>query len=65
MKSITQKKPMRKYRVLYELGDPDWGFMTQHEEETMAVSKSRARANILYRAMANEAIRILEVREVA
>ena len=65
MKSIAQKKPMRKYLIRYEVGDPDWGYMTQHEAETMAVSEARARSNILYRAMPNEAIRILEVKEVA
>ena len=65
MKSISQKRHMRKYRVKYELGDPDWGFMTTHEAETMAVSESKARANILYRAAMDQAIRIIEVKEVA
>lgn len=65
MKSISQKKPLRKFLVRYELGDPDWGFMTTHEAETMAVSESKARANIMYRAAMDQAIRIIEVREVA
>lgn len=65
MKSISQKKPLRKFRVLYELGDPDWGFMTRHEAETMAVSESKARANIMYRSAMDQAIRIIEVKEVA
>ena len=65
MNSISQKKPMRKWRVRYELGDPDWGFMTQHITETMAVSEAKARANIFYREASGGAIRILEVKEVA
>ena len=64
MKSIAQKKPLRKYLVRYELGDPDWGFMTQHEAETMAVSEARARSNIMYRAAMDQVIRIVEVREI-
>ena len=64
MNSITQKKPMRKWQVRYELGDPDWGFMTQHQAETMAVSEAKARANVLYRAASGGAIRILEVKEI-
>lgn len=65
MKSISQKKPLRKYRIKYELGDPDWGYMTTHEAETMAATEAKARANILYRVAQNEAIRIIEVKEVA
>lgn len=64
MKSIAQKKPLRKFRVRYELGDPDWGCMTQHEAETMAVSEAKARANIMYRVALGEAVRIIEVKEV-
>lgn len=65
MKSISQKKPLRKYRIRYELGDPDWGFITQHEAETMAPTEAKARANILYRAAMDQAIRIIEVKEIA
>lgn len=64
MASISQKKPLRKWRVTYELGDPDWGYMTTHYAETMAPTEARARANILYRAASGGAIRILEVQEV-
>lgn len=65
MKSISQKKPIRKYRIRYELGDPDWGFITRHEAETMATTEAKARANILYRVSQSEAIRIIEVKEIA
>lgn len=65
MKSISQKKTLRKYRIRYELGDPDWGFITLHEAETMAPTEAKARANILYRAAMDQAIRIIEVKEIA
>jgi hypothetical protein len=40
---------MDKYRVVYELGNPDYGHVTRHEAETMAVSMSKAIANVWYR----------------
>lgn len=64
MKSIPQKKPLRKYRVRYECGDPDWGYMSQHVDETMAPTEAKARANIMYRVSLGEAVRIIEVKEV-
>lgn len=65
MKKIAQKKPMRKWIVDYELGDPDWGFMARNQAETMAVSEAKARSNILYRVSMGSAVRILGVREAA
>lgn len=47
-------KLMQKYRVVYELGDPDMGEPTRHMAETMAVSMSKAIANIWYRTGRNE-----------
>lgn len=49
-----RKSPMQKYRVTYELGDPDMGTPTRHETETMAVSMSKAIANVWYRTGRNE-----------
>lgn len=48
------KQPMQKYVVTYELGDPDLGEPTRHEAETMAVSMSKAIANIWYRTGRSE-----------
>ena len=41
---------LTKYRVTYELGDPDLGGVTRHESETMAPTMARAIANVWYRA---------------
>lgn len=48
------KSPMQKYLVTYELGDPDAGYVSRHQAETMASSMSKAIANIWYRVGRNE-----------
>ena len=45
---------MQKYRVVYEIGDPDYGNITRHQAETMAVSMRKAISNIWYRTGRNE-----------
>lgn len=49
MKRIAQNKPLRKWRIVYEVGDPDWGYARRAELVTMAVSRQKAIANAMYR----------------
>lgn len=55
---------MRKFRVVYETGDPDWGSMVRREAETMAVSMGKTIANIWYRAGRDETFFVVRAVEV-
>ena len=47
-------KPMQKFRVVYELGNPDYDEPRRYEAETMAVSMAKAIANVWWRTGRDE-----------
>lgn len=52
---------MKKFRVVYEIGEPDFGVVTTHVAETMATSERKAISNVWYRTGRNNSFRAVKV----
>lgn len=61
---MAVKKPMQKYVVTYETGDPDYGSVIRRQAETMAVSMAKAIANVWYRVGRDETFFVVRAEEI-
>ena len=58
------KQYLRKFRVTYETGNPDWGNVVRRQADTMAVGMAKALSNVWYRAGRDETFFVVRAEEV-
>lgn len=58
------KQYLRKFRVTYETGNPDWGNVVRRQADTMAVSMANALSNVWYRTGRDETFFVVRAEEV-